>query len=199
MYNKYMKFNEKNVIVEDVLSNDEIEQIYQILKNPHRQYINEIFNQEIADFKLPDIIKNKVIKVCEQISETSGLEIAEYQFARYSNTKNNDGTTSRPKLFPHFDETFAEPRFTFDYQIGGNATWPIVVEEKEFVLDNNQALTFAGTHQVHWRTKKIFQDYEYIDMIFFHLKEKNALPKAEDVNDIVSKKVEQYRKKYDNE
>lgn len=199
MYNCIMKFDEKNTIVNNVLTYDEIEIVYQILKNPYRQYVHELFNQEVSDFQLPEDIRKKIVEYCESISGVTNLEIAEYQFARYANIYNEDGTVGKPYLFPHFDETFAEPRFTFDYQVGGNCVWPLVVEGKEFTLENNQALTFAGTHQVHWRTKKIFEDHEYIDMIFFHLKEKNALPKAEDVNNIVREKAKKYRKEYDNE
>lgn len=199
MYNCIMKFNEKNIIVENVLTNKEIDEIYSILKNPSRQYTNKVFNQDISDFNLPNIIKDKIIKYAEEISGVNNLEISEYQFSRYSNTIEDDGTVSRPSLFPHFDETFAEPRFTFDYQIGGNTEWPIVVEGKSFSLKNNQALTFAGTHQVHWRTKKIFDDDQYIDMIFCHLRKIGAEPKEKDVNDIVMSRVQKYRTEYYNE
>lgn len=194
-----MHFNEKNVVIKNVLTDEEIREIYSILQNPNRQYTNKVFNQDISDFNLPDPIRNKIIRYAEEISGVDNLEISEYQFSRYSNTVEEDGTVSRPSLFPHFDETFAEPRFTFDYQIGGNTEWPIVVEGNNFCLNNNEALTFAGTHQVHWRTKKVFDDSQYIDMIFCHLRKIGAAPKEKDVNDIVMGRVQKYRTEYYNE
>jgi hypothetical protein len=104
----------------------------------------------------------------------------------------------RPNLTPHFDE-FEQSRFTFDYQLGGNTTWDLVVEEKEFTLLNNSALTFSGTHQIHWRKPKTFKDDEYIDMIFFHLKKKNSKELSAEHFYSMKTKVEFYSKIYDQE
>jgi hypothetical protein len=169
-----MKYNEKNLIVENVLTDEEISEIYRIVEKPNNTYLMKLFTQTIVDFNLPKTINKKIIEYSEKISEEFDLEIAEYQFARYRNTLDEESqTTFLPNLTPHCD-FFKEPRFTFDYQLGGNTTWDLVVEGKEFTLANNSALTFSGTHQVHWRKPKIFKNDEYIDMIFFHLKKKNA-------------------------
>ena len=96
-----------------------------------------------------------------------------------------------PKLFPHFDG-FPEPRLTFDYQIGSNTSWPLVVEDREYVLKDNQALTFSGTHQIHWRVHKDFSETDYLDMIFFHLKQKNAAPNPEGHKDLMQQRKDKY-------
>lgn len=191
-----MKFDEANTIVENVLTEEEIKKIYSKVENAHNSYLMELFTQNISDFELPTHISNKIISYAENISGVNNLEIAEYQFSRYKNTIKEDGTIGRPILPPHHDDTFKEPRFTFDYQIGGNTTWPIVVETKEFELQNNQALTFSGTHQIHWRTKKTFLENEYIDMIFIHLRKIGAGPKGSDVSDAMNAKEEIFREKY---
>jgi hypothetical protein len=188
-----MKYSEQNLIVENVLTEDEILEIYKILKNPNNTYLMKLFTQTVSDFDLPKNIQDKIIDYSEKISGESGLEISEYQFARYKNVVDPDsGKVLRPNLIPHRDSSFTEPRFTFDYQIGGNTAWSLVVEEKKFELKNNQALTFSGTHQVHWREPKIFSDDEYVDMVFFHLKKTNSSPYSEEVDSLMEEKTKKY-------
>jgi len=192
-----MKYDESNTIVKDVLTPEEIASIYKMLETPSQEYVMKRFNQKISDFQLPTSVAKKIVDHCEKISGESGLVISEYQFARYTNIYEEDGTLGAPLLSPHYDETFKEPRFTFDYQMKSNTTWPLVVEEREYPLEDNQALTFSGTHQIHWRTKKVFSDEEFIDMIFFHLKKSDAEPKGADVNSIMNEKAKYFIKVYE--
>lgn len=194
-----MKYDEVNTIAESVLTDQEIENLYTAIENSKQKYLMELFNQQISDFDLPQEVASKIIKLCEEISGESGLEIAEYQFSTYEKIKEESGEIRNPMLFPHYDSVFPEPRFTFDYQIGGNTTWPLVVEGTVFELQNNQALTFSGTHQIHWRVKKDFQDEERIDMIFFHLRKKGADKKDASVNETMDVLQEKFRKIYDEE
>ena len=195
-----MKHDEQNVVIKNVLTEDEIQHIYEILKSPNNKYVMKFFTQTVSDFNLPSSIANKIIKYSEEISGVSGLEIAEYQFARYANVFDEESQTMlKPNLIPHCDFSFAEPRFTFDYQIGGNTSWPLVVEEKEFVLENNSALTFSGTHQVHWRKPKVFDDDQHIDMIFFHLRKIGSFPYSQDVQGKMLEKIEFYTIQYNEE
>ena len=198
VYNRTMKHDEKNVIVEDVLLQEEIDELYRIIENPYQKSVMKLFAQTVSDFDLPLSIRNKIVNYCEQISGESNLEIAEYQFAKYKNVNDPEsGGRLLPNLTPHWDAAFAQPRFTFDYQIGGNTSWPLVVEDREFTLTNNSALTFSGTHQIHWREKKVFSDNDYIDMIFFHLRKKNSPPYQIDLAEKMEEKAEYYFQKYE--
>jgi len=198
VYNRTMKHDEKNVIVEDVLLQEEIDELYRIIENPYQKSVMKLFAQTVSDFDLPLSIRNKIVNYCEQISGESNLEIAEYQFAKYKNVNDPEsGERLLPNLTPHWDAAFAQPRFTFDYQIGGNTSWPLVVEDREFTLANNSALTFSGTHQIHWREKKVFSDNDYIDMIFFHLRKKNSPPYQIDLAEKMEEKAKYYLQKYE--
>jgi hypothetical protein len=192
-----MKYDESNTIVKDVLTTEEIASIYKMLETPSQEYVMKRFNQKISDFQLPPSVAKKVVEYCEKISGESDLVISEYQFARYTNIYEEDGTLGAPVLSPHYDETFKEPRFTFDYQMASNTSWPLVVEEREYSLEDNQALTFSGTHQIHWRTKKVFSDEDFVDMIFFHLKKSNAEPKGVEVNAAMNEKAKYFIKVYE--
>ena len=161
-----MKFDEKNVVIKNLLTADELNDLLASIKKPYNQYVMSMFVQQISDFKMPEKVERKIISHVEEITGLSGFEM-EYQFSRYE-LLDIDGKEEIPSLRPHFDR-FNEPRFTFDYQINSNVSWPIYVEGTEFVLKNNEALTFSGTHQVHWRPKKDFIPGEFVEMIFCHL------------------------------
>jgi hypothetical protein len=147
---------------------------------------------------LPQNIIDKVTNKAKEISSNDNLVLTEYCHARYNNVTSNCGRFHyKPSLFPHYDETFKEPRFTFDYQIAGNIDWPLVVEpDQKFVLKNNQAVTFSGTHQIHWREPKYFEDNQFIEMIFFHFSDPNLGLKGEEVNKIMNQKAAMYSEKY---
>jgi hypothetical protein len=195
-----MKHDEKNLIVENVLTEDEISMLYSVIDNPRSKYVMKLFAQTVSDFELPKSVEKKIIDYSEKISGESELEIAEYQFARYKNVVDQEsGESLLPNLTPHWDAAFAQPRFTFDYQIGGNTSWPLVVEDRKFTLTNNSALTFSGTHQIHWREKKLFSDNDYIDMIFFHLRKKNSQPYEIDLTEKMEEKAKYYFQRYEQE
>lgn len=197
VYNITMYTSIKNEIVKDVLTQDQIADIYKEVDSASTKYVMELFSQNITDFRLPPSVESRVIELASAQSGINNLKIEEYQFARYRNTK-EDGKDLKPNLFPHID-MFPEPRLTFDYQIGGNTTWPLVVLGNEFELTNNSALTFSGTHQPHWRVHKNFNDGEYIDMIFFHLKEIGAKPISESDRQGVTDLVNKFKEEYDKE
>lgn len=182
-----MKFNEKNVIIDNVLSQNEIDQIYRELGQAYDSYIMERYGQKISNFRMPKSALDKIVAICEEVSGVSGLILEAYQFSRYEKFTRPDGVVSMPKLIPHYD-SFPEPRFTFDYQIRSNTSWPLVVEGTELVLGDNQALTFSGTHQIHWRTEKTFNEGEFIDMIFCHLSLPNDAPNSEEHWEIMKQK-----------
>ena len=176
-----------NLIVENVLSRDQIDAVYDSIKNPTNEFFFEFYGQSVRDFTLPEDVKARIIALAEQATGFGDLEITEYQFSRYAP---ND-PENLPNLSPHFDG-FMEGRITFDYQIGSNTSWALAVEGKEFVLKDNQALTFSGTHQIHWRLHKTFGPTEYVDMIFFHLRQKNAKPNTPELRDIMQEKKDKY-------
>jgi hypothetical protein len=200
VYNRAMKHNEENVIVENVLTEDEMSLVYSKVNSSTSKHVMKLFAQTVSDFDLPEIVRKKVVAYAEKISGENNLEIAEYQFARYKKVLDDESKQPLlPKLIPHWDAAFEEPRFTFDYQIGGNTAWPIVVEEKEFILKNNSALTFSGTHQIHWRTPKIFDDNEYLDMVFFHLRKIGAQKSEDGLETIMIEKLNSYSEAYKQE
>lgn len=192
-----MKIDEKNIIVEDVFTQDEINSIYKSVQNNSGGAFIKVFSQANTYIELEQHIIDKVTKKAQEISGNNNLLLTEYCHARYANVTSNCGKYHyKPALFPHHDETFKEPRFTFDYQLDGNIVWDIIVEHKPLSLTNNQAATFSGTHQIHWRDPKEFSDDQYVEMLFCHFTDPTLPPKEDDVKKFVDAKAKLYKDWY---
>jgi hypothetical protein len=174
-----MKKDVKNVLLTNVLEESDIQTIFECKEATQRfEFVPDV-GHTAWHINLPDHIIQKFNSEAEKIAGEP-LDLVAYQFARYENKVGDDGKTYVPILFPHTDEVFGEPRFTFDYQIRSNTTWDITVDNWEKVigyqLTDNSAITFSGTHQIHWRPKKNFLDGEFIEMIFLHYRPKSFEP-----------------------
>lgn len=188
-----MHYNENNEIVEDVLTPSDIEEIYKSLDNNNGGAFVEPHCQQNYFIQLPQHIIDKFTLNARRVSNNNNIVLTEYCYAIYKNFTNDKGSFI-PSLFPHYDETFKEPRFTFDYQLKATLDWPLVVEpDKTFILKDNQALTFSGTHQIHWRVPTKFTDNDYVEMIFCHFSDPTSGPKDSDVNEIMDKKASIYK------
>lgn len=165
-----MKFNYKNLVVDNIFTDVEIGDIYKHVdatEDSKRQLIEDFGH--IAYYSwLPPHIVDKIITTVQELTNIN-VELINLSFARYSSASGIE-----PKLFPHVDETFKEPRLTFDIQVSSTLDWPIIVEGRSFTLKDNQALTFSGTHQIHWRDHVTFGPNDYVDMIFCHFGEVGA-------------------------
>jgi hypothetical protein len=189
-----MEFKGVNLVVKQLLTEDEIKSIYKEVENSYNNFIMERLGQQVFDFRMPESVMEKILEVCKKLSGQEDLILEAYQFARYEKFVRPDGVTSIPKLAPHHD-TFDQPRFTFDYQLGSNISWSIFVEGEEIVLSDNDAVTFSGTHQVHWRPVREWIEGEYIDMIFCHLHSPSLPSSGPDHNSAMLEKAKTYRDK----
>jgi hypothetical protein len=112
-------------------------------------------------------------------------------FARYSIEYGE-----RPNLTPHYDNNFIEQRLTLDIQLKSNIRWPIVVEGSRFILNNNEGLTFSGTHQIHWREYVEFEKQDFVEMLFCHFSLKNKKPISLQEKVQIERKMAQYSNEY---
>lgn len=158
-----------NNIIDGVLDQDDKDKIYSHVSQAGPDQIRFIgeFAQIVYLNWLPQSVVDKLTKIAQETTDVP-IELRELSFCRYAKVPDKDVA---PNLFPHLDETFKEPRLTLDVQVESTLDWPLVVEGKEFSLKDGQALTFSGTHQVHWRKKVEFSNEDYVDMIFCHFSE----------------------------
>lgn len=168
-----MKFNEKNVVVSNVLTAEEIGQVHESILETESSNHHQELGYYTWHLKMPKNIEEKFLKIAEDICGEK-LVLSEYNASKYHLSISDDGSELHPLLFPHTDEAFYEERFTLDYQLESNITWPIIIKSdtgiSEIVLSDNEAGTFSGTHQVHWRPKRIFTSNEFMTLVFMHFK-----------------------------
>lgn len=192
-----MKKDLPNIIIDNALTQEEIDLIFEIVDKTDRQDFHNELSYNSWHIQLPESIVEKFTKYAESVASVK-LVLAEYNFSRYEKRIINERVFN-PLLFPHTDEAFQGERVTLDYQIRSNISWPITVDnwenELDYVLEDNQILTFSGTHQVHWRPKRDFQDGEFLEAIFLHFAPENVQQLSkEHINDMRKKGAEAYSK-----
>lgn len=170
--------SEKNIIIDNILSSDEIDILKNII-NDEKQKLKifekqpESFEESIIvknkDFarlsikslKLPDSILNKIELI---VKEKCGNNYKLFDTVTYLEYAEEYGN---PKLTDHTDKTEQAINLHVDYQLDANVDWAIKVEENSYILKNNQALTFDGFNQVHSRKFLKFKPGQFVKMILF--------------------------------
>jgi hypothetical protein len=173
------------VVINNIFSNEEIKSILDSIKSfpLDKIRVQKWGGQGILDdIKITDEIKDKVESVATRhIGEEMILE--NFSIARYSPEYGYE-----VKLFPHYDTRPVE-MFVLDVQLKTNEDWGIVVEGKQYNINDNDALLFSGTQQMHWRERKTLSKESEIYMLFCWLKHK-AAKTLNNQHDIIMKERE---------
>lgn len=162
----------KVVVVDNIFEQHHVDKIYKIINNASEDQtrIQPWASHKVWDVSLGQDIEDRINEVVKSSLGNNLVLIKDYSFARYSPTFGY-----RAKLFPHYD-TRPSQRVTFDIQLKASEPWALVVEEDVYNLQDNQALVFAGTQQIHWREEKELSPDAEIDMIFCHLEYVSDMP-----------------------
>jgi len=168
---------EDNIIIKDIFTKKEYKMIYDHMNSAKDSQVSEHPNMgyKIYQNDMPLDISQKVLKVIQPYFEFK-LKLKEIAAARYCNHY-----ISNPSLHPHFDGFGNGPndpiRITLDVQLKSTFDWKIFVEGKSFNLNDNEALVFSGTNQIHWREKINFKKDDFVDMLFCHFIQDSKNPK----------------------
>jgi hypothetical protein len=80
------------------------------------------------------------------------------------------GKYGRPRLDEHVDSG-PSGTMCLDYKLAANTNWSIAIDKIEYEVDENSALIFDTTRQIHGRPAKDFSEQEYVQVIFFYFAE----------------------------
>lgn len=158
-----MLLDYQNTIIDNIFTEDEISDLYYYIENQPDSV--KIVHDKIGYFGYMCGVPENIFKKMETVAADNlgmDLTLTEISFSTYVGNSNKT-----PTLPPHIDD-FDGARITIDVQIKSNTEWLLFVEGREYLLKDNQALVFAGTHQVHWREPRVLQDGEFMDMLFCH-------------------------------
>lgn len=197
-----MRYDAPNIVIDNVLTQEEISEIFEIVGKTTNTGFQEYLCYTMWHIQLPQHLIEKFTRYAEEIAGIP-LVLREYNLSRYQKTISDcKKFLYNPMLFPHTDDAFKEDRFTVDYQIRSNVDWEIVVDnwesEKEYTLKDNQALTFSGTHQIHWRPKRDFKDGEFLEAVFLHFSPVEPKPFSEEHKQKVAQRQEEQKIKWRN-
>jgi hypothetical protein len=112
-------------------------------------------------YSVPIEVSNKLLSVAQNI-DSKELILSSMTYVEYNKKY---GT---PNLPPHLDGDNSD--VIVNYQLSSNTSWGIGLETELYTLEDNSALVFNPNKNIHWRPEKIFNEDEYVKMIFFRLK-----------------------------
>ena len=96
------------------------------------------------------------------------------------NTFNSETLLPSYTIFAHYEGKEAKlPKhkdnnactYTIDLCLYQNTPWSIYVEDREFTLEENQAIGFYGEDQEHWREEFPDPENNVVGQVFFHFVE----------------------------
>lgn len=170
----------KNIYVENALTEKSMQEI----KNTVDHYFNSLqvtekeFDKNITEpvkiwrksmgrvtiqnLPLSDECLNEFKKILSDNNWNDYYFAANTTYIEYSNKY------GIPKLLPHKDGDGFDS-IVIDYCIDTNVVWPVIVEDKSFVLKNNSAVLFDGVNQYHSRPviKMSDLDFEKVLLVKF--------------------------------
>lgn len=181
-----------NRIYKNIFTQEEIDELYSVIdiNQTDNTSILSIYAQKAWFVDLPSSIKNKVSDLANKIYGHK-VKLEEISFARYSKEYGDF-----PVLTPHYDNTFKESRVTLDVQLRSNIDWPIVIHGKDFTLKDNEAVTFSGTNQIHWRKYQEFSDSDFIEMLFCHFSLEDKQPITLEDKEEIEKNMVYYSNRF---
>jgi hypothetical protein len=169
----------KPFIIDNVLSDEDYSYVYDCVNNSFPEEIKPDLppdNRQHPEYlNVPDLGYFAYIKgfkpefydaVREATEKATGLSLLRPQihFARYTNK-----TGSKPLLRPHNDNQLINPSITLSIQLDSTLDWELCAYDTCDTLAKNQAMVFSGSHQIHWRPVKDFNDDDYLDIMVCQL------------------------------
>lgn len=121
-----------------------------------------LLNKELGRIRINLPLDLKIIKFLNEYVQSYN-KFMSIQYAFFVEYNNKYGI---PFLPPHLDQTSSKT--TFNYQLRSNIDWSSFVEGKEIELKDNSGFWIDVRDQVHWRRPKVFEDGDFLQMIFFH-------------------------------
>lgn len=194
----------ENKVIANFFSDDELRQISEVIQHElaTREHVDhfdlyegmildkdlvyikrDLCRLDITNLKMPPNIIQKVTETAKKyyaLEKSYVGDITNITYSEYSLKYAPENEI--PNLFPHLD--YGNSGLILDYQFKSNTNWAIAIEDKEYILNDNEVLFLYPLDQYHWRPKKNWLDNEYVGIIFFDF----MTPGLERVPDIEKEK-----------
>ena len=154
------------MLVSNILDENRFKEIVDIVNNYSLEELN--YDRAFGRFMLkgghnqmPEQLIEECLQKARDIFESPTLLPTYACYVKYKGARAN--------LLRHKDSNACT--YTIDLCITQDVEWPLYVEDKEYVLQPNQALCFYGEDQLHWRGPYPEKETNVVDMIFLHYAE----------------------------
>jgi hypothetical protein len=168
-------------ILKNVFSDEDFKVLKEYLLNKEKNNYEDFFGRYLLTDPFIDEYAKKLIPLAKNIFNSKNLNSSYSLFAHYEGKDAN--------LFKHKDNNACT--YTIDLCIYQNEPWELWVENKPYLLNENQALAYYGEDQEHWRNPIPNPLTQKVAMIFFHFVEPDHwwFLKGKDYIDVVQMRI----------
>lgn len=146
-----------NIFTQEELSH--MKDIVSLAQNEDSEIRKDLGRLSLDNVILPETYIYKIAKLVKNVSPmmlvNNGQPLTVIYSAEYG----------QPNLPPHYDGDDVD--LIVDFQLDGNTTWSLGLDEHLYSMKNNTALAFNANKYIHWRPHKEFKEGEYVTMMFF--------------------------------
>jgi len=161
------KIEVKNpIIIKNVFSDEEHKELKNIMKNwPLEIGYDSQLGRHLVQSPIIDEYAEKLIPLAKKTFNSENIKPSYSLFAHYQGPRAN--------LHRHVDDNACT--YTIDLCLSQTEPWAIGIshngEDKEYILQENEAVLYYGNDQEHWRPEFPNPNLQHVEMIFFHFVE----------------------------
>ncbi len=170
------------VIIKNVFSTEEHNELKNIMKNWQLgSRWDSTLGRHLVNSPVIDEYAEKLIPLAKKMFNSENIKTSYSLFAHYEGPGAN--------LFRHVDDNACT--YTIDLCLYQTEPWAIGInhnnEDKEYILQENEAVLYYGNDQEHWRPKFPNPESQNVGMIFFHFVEPDHwwYTKGPDYRDVI--------------
>ena len=152
-------------LVKDLLNHQSFNHLKSYLNNNYKNFeYFEGFGRFEESSEQNSSIKNYADEVLDKAKEIFGSDTLKFTYGLIVHYEGEDA-----KLHKHKDTNACT--YTLDVCLYQNVQWPLIVEDQEYNLEENEALAFYGEEQDHWREDFPVRSWNRVGMLFLHFAE----------------------------
>lgn len=168
----YLYDKTPNILIEHIFTEEEYSHLYNNINNTPQSRISRV--ADTGYFAIGDPIDEKLDTVIlNHLEKITGTKLKKYMAHHARYTKDQ---SSAPILRPHYDVGLEFATVSLSIVLNTTIDWDIFAEGTKFNAKTNQAVTFSGSHQIHWRPTIEFGDNDYYDIIVCQYMEIDPIP-----------------------
>lgn len=151
-------------ILDNVLSPEQLDRIRSSVVNYKDLPFDDWFSRYTVNNETNKVLDEVFINLTDLARKTFNSKTLLPTYALFSHYEGKNA-----RLHKHIDDNACT--YTIDLCLYQKTPWGLWVENKEYMLSENEALAYYGNDQLHWRQQFPDKENNQVAMIFFHFAE----------------------------